>query len=158
MANRYFPGTWDWAAASLGMDAPDPLLSAHSQSPMQRRGKPTAGRKPPPHSFAKSTGRAAHCGAPPTPYPIENATWASTHQPHPAPTMDVGEGHGKSQPAVKAPSSFLVDGSYPLKPKNSSPGAEKGAVALNATKGGICTPTDKGFLPSFPAADIGMLK
>ena len=112
VANRYLPGTWGWAAADLTMDASDPLVSALPQCRMQREGKRTVGREPLHPSFNEPLSIVSFCGAPSTPSALESATSAPHPQPRPNTLMDVGEGYGKSQPFVKAPSSNMADVTY----------------------------------------------
>ena len=95
------PAHWDRAAASLGMHAPGLLSTDPFPSPTQNAGIPPLVRKPPPPFPDKPIGSLSLRGSFPTSLPERNSTAASNYWPDPVLLMDVGEGHGKSQPLVK---------------------------------------------------------
>ena len=103
MANRYHSGFWDRAAASWGMDAPGLLSTDPLPSPTQNAGKPPLVRKPPSLFPNKPAGFLPLRGSSPTSLPERNSTAVSNYWPGLVLLMDVSEGHGKSQPSMKAP-------------------------------------------------------
>ena len=113
MLNRNPPSSWGRAAASLGMDAPDPLRTAPLQFASQEMGKPTAGRTPPPPFLDKSTSIVSLRGAPSIPPPADTSTSVVNPRPHSAPSADISAGYGKSHPLVKTPSTTMMDASCP---------------------------------------------
>ena len=145
VAYRYFSSSWDWAAASLGMDAPNPLLSAPADPPKQKKGNLLAARKPPPPSFNNTASVVSLCGAPSNPPPLDPSTSVSNPRPRAAPLTKAGGGYSKSHPSVKTP----------LKSEGLSSMTESGTAPPPISKGGIRALIEQGASASFPRGVYG---
>ena len=113
MAKHYFPGTWDWAAVSLGMDVPAPPLAAPPTAPAMATDRTMVERQPPPPFFKKSTRNVSLRGEPLTQSVLEQQPASPIQMPTSARSVNTQMWSGKSQSPVKVPPPKKVESASP---------------------------------------------